>query len=83
LKYQFTTQAYKQLEKLEVEIQKRIILKIKFFTSQPYPLSYAETLCNSPYGTHRFRIGSYRVIFVVESDIINIIRIRKRESVYK
>lgn len=71
------------MQKLDIKTQKRIIQKIKFFSLQAFPLSYAETLCNSPYGTHRFRIGDYRVIFIIESDIISIVRIRKRENVYK
>jgi len=47
------------------------------------PLDYAERLANSELGAHPFRSGDYRVIFVIESNDIVVLRTGDRKKIYK
>jgi mRNA-degrading endonuclease RelE of RelBE toxin-antitoxin system len=78
----FGSNSQKDLERLEINDQKIIIKKIKFFLSSPSPLSFAKTLTESSYGTYRFRINKFRVVFIVDEQTIVITRIRHRDKVY-
>jgi len=40
-------------------------------------------LINPEFGTYRFRIGDYRVIFDIEDDQIIVLRIGHRREVYR
>lgn len=47
-------------------------------------MKYAETLKDKELGDFRFRIGNYRIIFVVLMEkTIYVIKIGKRDEVYK
>jgi mRNA interferase RelE/StbE len=63
------------------EIQYRIVDKLKEYSKEP--LKYARKLVNPKIGTYRFRIGDYRVIFDIYNDVIVILRIGHRGSIYK
>ena len=78
----FTPKGNKDLAKLPKEIQKRIVKKIAFFSTQENPISYAKPLVNLPPLIHRFRIGNYRIAFYIEDKTIVIDRIEHRKDVY-
>jgi mRNA interferase RelE/StbE len=77
----FTQRALKDLETIEMNTQQRIALKLKEYAEEP--LTYARKLIHPKIGTHRFRIGDYRVIFDIDDANIVILRIGHRSSIYK
>lgn len=81
-KIEFTPKGAKDLERLPGDLQKRIIKKLEFFSSQEDPLVFSKTLTNQPSVTHRFRVGNYRIAFYLDQNIIYIERVRHRKEVY-
>lgn len=79
----FKPQADKALAKLPSDTQRRIIRKLEFYLQQENPLLFAEKLINAQYGTYRFRIGDYRVIFDLENSEIVILLIGHRRDIYR
>ncbi len=79
----FTPRGKKDFEKLPRDIQRRIIGKLQFFSSQPDPRMFSKALVNFPPATHRFRVGDYRVAFYLLSKTIIVDRIRHRREVYQ
>jgi mRNA interferase RelE/StbE len=77
----YTDTAKRQLKKLERHIQERIVDKIRFFTSHPDPLEFAEPLTG--YDAYRFRVGDYRVTFEVDNDTARVLSIRRRDEAYR
>jgi mRNA interferase RelE/StbE len=76
--------AYKDLKKLNPVTQKQIVKKLKYFTEQSDPLSFATKLTNfTKGGNYRFRIGSYRIIFDTDKTTIYILAIEHRREVYR
>jgi mRNA interferase RelE/StbE len=77
----FSEFAEKQLGKLSVETQDRIISTIKRCQIRPY--AHVKKLVGSPY--YRLRVGDYRVIMdIIENKlIIHIIEIGHRKNIYK
>jgi len=76
-----TRRALKDLKNIDEENQHRIAAKLKEYKKEP--LKYARKLINPKIGTYRFRLGDYRVIFDIDNDIIVILRIGHRRSIYK
>jgi mRNA interferase RelE/StbE len=56
-----------------------------WFASQRDPLHFAKPLINAKIGTHRFRVGNYRVIVELqkETSAILVIAIRHRSKAYE
>ena len=77
----FTQRAFKDLVGLDKKLQDRIAMQLTEYREDP--LKYARKLINPKIGTYRFRIGDYRVIFDLEDEIIVILRIGHRKSIYK
>ena len=77
----FSDFADKQLSKLSLDVQNRIISTIKRCQIRPY--SHVKKLVGSKY--FRLRVGDYRVIMdIIENKlIIHVIEIGHRERVYK
>ncbi|GEM_PF-700485 len=80
--------AKKDLANFPKDVQKRIAKKIDYFLASPNPLHYAEQLTDITYGTHRFRVGNYRIRFDIEykKDVVllQVLTIRHRdEKTYK
>ena len=65
----------------DLEIQRRLILKLKEYSKSPY--KYSKKLINSKIGTYRFRIGKYRIIFDIKDQNIVVLRIGDRNNIYK
>ena len=76
----FTKRVLKDLEGLDKEVKKRIILKLKEYAQDP--LKYARKLVNPKIGTYRFRVGSYRIVFDIDAENLIVLRIGHRKSIY-
>jgi len=83
MKVELSKSAFKELEKLPKDIQKRIIGKIDFYIKQTNPLMFAERITDSRFGSYRFRIGDYRAMFDVIKDTIFILKIGHRKDIYR
>lgn len=80
----FKASAEKQLNKLHINIQKRLISRLEFFLSQINPLLYADKLTDSRLGQYRFRVGDYRIAFDLEGvDTIMIVKVGHRREIYR
>ena len=84
---QYTTNARRQLSKLDHPQAQRIIKKIFEYTSNPDPLANAKLLQGDRAGAYRYRIGSYRAIFIVDDagliTLLTILDIKHRKDIYK
>ena len=83
MSYYFTPSALRQLKKLPLEIQHRIIKKLDFYCAQSEPLQFAENLVKFEIGSYRFRVGDYRVIFDIEDDNLLILLVGHRRNIYQ
>ena len=79
----YTRKSAKQLKSLPHSIQKRIVEKMRFYASQNDPLKFAEHLSDRREGEFRFRVGNYRLIFDVRANAIYVLKIDRRDKVYK
>ena len=76
---QFKPKAIKDLGKLPIEVQNRILTKIE--TMEDNLQGDVKRLTNfTP--EYRLRVGDYRVLFEIEGGIIIIYRIKHRQSAY-
>jgi len=81
----YTESAKRDLENIDGNNAKKIILKIKKYTDSK-PLENARKLSGVFYGLYRYRIGNYRAIFEYKDNntliIINILKIKHRKEIY-
>ena len=77
----YTNTAYKDIKKLDIVAKKRIGKKIQEYSKDP--LLSSKKLTNSSIGTHRWRIGNYRVVFDIDKKNIVILRVGHRREIYK
>ena len=82
-RFEFTPAAEREFEKLEHNLQKRITEKLNFYLASRQPLYFAKPLVDLRPATHRFRIGSYRVLFYVSGKVMVVTLIDKREDAYR
>lgn len=82
-RYEFTSIALKQLEKLPVNIQKRIIKKLDYYCRQKNPLRFADFLIDYRLGDYRFRVNDYRIVFDMEGEVLIILAVGHRREIYK
>ncbi len=73
--FELKTKAAREIERLPSQIRKRILEKLKFYSSQENPLRFAEKLKDRKFGEYRFRIGNYRVLFDIENYKIIILKV--------
>ncbi len=82
----YTKAARTDIHKLEMGTARRIVKKIAFYSTQKEPLKFAKRMNNIALGEFRFRIGSYRALFDVDSQgrilILMILRIKHRKDIY-
>lgn len=81
-----TQAAIDHLARLPVNIHRRILDKMEWFTGQDDPLSFAKPLKDKTLGSHRFRVGDYRVLVQVERGVVSILfvlAIRHRKDAYR
>jgi len=82
-KFEFKNKAAKEVERLPFLVRKRILEKLKFYSSQGNPLRFAKKLKDYRFGEYRFWIGEYRVLFDVKNHKIIILKVGHRKSIYK
>lgn len=83
MKAEFTKRALDDLKSLDKVTQKQILKKLRFYLESPDPLSFAKRLTDPRDGDYRFRIGTYRVVFDIEANLAQILRIQHRKDVYR
>jgi len=83
MEYFFKPQAFKQMKKLPIDTQKRIIEKLDFYCSSDDPLQWSTPLVNIEIGSYRFRVGDYRVIFDLTKDGVEILLVGHRRDIYR
>ncbi len=75
--------AKKELKSLAKEIIPKIIKTVESLAENPYPNGIKKMVGSN--NTYRIRVGEYRIIYNIESNllIIEIIKIGHRQGVYK
>ena len=76
---QFKPKAIKDLGKLPIEVQNRILTKIETMEDN---LQGDVKRSSNFTPEYRLRVGDYRVLFEIEGGIIIIYRIKHRQSAY-
>ncbi len=79
----FKKSAQKELSKLPVDIQKRLVTAIRLLAENPRPTGVKPLV--SQKNTWRKRIGRYRIIYEIQDDrlIVVVIKIGHRKSICK
>lgn len=77
----YTRRAVKDIRRLDANAKQRLKSTLEKYRDDP--LFYAQRLINSEFGTYRFRIGDYRVIFDIENDQIVILWVGHRREIYR
>lgn len=67
------------LDKLEIQISRRIILKVKELANNPFSKDVKRLQGES---TFRLRVGDYRIIFDIIRDTIIILKVGHRKNIY-
>ena len=81
--FTFSESAKKDVSKLPKTDQARLKKKLIYWQGPPEALAHAKALAQHVQATHRFRLGSYRVLVKVIDQEMRILRIRHRKDVYK
>ncbi len=76
-----TQRALKDLDALEKQHRARIIKKLKEYGTKSH--KGTRKLENPKIGTHRLRIGDYRVVFDIDGDNLVVLRIGHRKTIYR
>lgn len=81
---EWTAPALRELRKLDKPIARRVLTAITKLGGGPRPPG-VRALTGQPSGTMRLRIGDYRVVYVVQDDLIlvTVVRIAHRREVYR
>ena len=80
---EFAPRAAKAFRRLPREAQVRIKTRIDGLASDPRPQGAIKMTGNE--GFHRFRVGAYRVIYLIEDDIllVLVVKIGHRRDIYR
>lgn len=71
--------ALKDLEKLESSISRRILKKADELLENPFSKDIRKLKGSNDF---RLRVGDYRVIFFIEKDLIQILKVGHRRNIY-
>ncbi len=77
----YTKRAIKYIQSLDNNVRKRIGKALIRYRGDP--MKKAEKLTDFAFGTYKFRIGDYRIIFDIEDKDIVILRVGHRREIYK
>jgi mRNA interferase RelE/StbE len=86
MQIELSLKAKKQIEKLPKTVALRIAQKLMWSVDQDEPLFFAEPLQGTEEKLYRFRIGEYRVIFIIEAEVISVLfvlAIAHRKDIYR
>ncbi|ASY67582.1 RelE/StbE family addiction module toxin [Sinorhizobium fredii USDA 205] len=78
----YTREALKTLTQIPANVAKRIRSKIEQYASDPASLANNIKALKGLQGTHRLRVGDWRVIFTEDGEIIAIKKIAPRGGAY-
>jgi mRNA interferase RelE/StbE len=81
---EWTAPALRELRKLDKPLARRVVTAVTKLGVDPRPLG-VRALTGQPHGTMRLRIGDYRVVYVVQDDLVlvTVVRIAHRREVYR
>lgn len=79
---EWTEDAIEDLRRLDRPITNRILKKITWF-SHHFNSITPEPLSGELSGTYKLRIGDWRIVYTMESDIIVIHAVGHRSEIYK
>ena len=71
--------AYDSLNKLEHSISRRILKKVDELSENPFSKDIKRLKGSNDF---RLRVGDYRVIFYIEKDLIQILKVGHRKNIY-
>lgn len=81
-KVEWEKEALEDLQKIDRPIVKRILNKISWF-SQHFNNITPESLSGDMAGLFKLRVGDWRVVYVIEEDVIIIKVVGHRREIYK
>lgn len=79
----YSRAALKVLVRMPANVARTIRAKIEQYASDPAALANNVTALKSEPGYYRLRVGDWRVVFSESGEVIAIIRIAPRGSVYE
>jgi mRNA interferase RelE/StbE len=81
---EWSAPALRELRKLDKPVARRIVTAVTKLGLDPRPPG-VKALTGQPPGTMRLRVGNYRVVYVVQDDliIITVVRVTHRREVYR
>lgn len=79
----FRRTALKQLRALDRSVTDRILAKLEWIAAQDDPLRFAQSLTSAKIGTHRFRVGDWRVIVIADQQEITLVDVGHRREIYR
>jgi len=71
--------AVAELDKLEAIISRRIVKKVRELSPDPYTKDVRKLKGKMGF---RLRVGDYRIIFLIDKNIINILKVGHRRNIY-
>ena len=71
--------AYDSLNKLEPTISRRILKKVEELSENPFSKDIKKLKGSNDF---RLRVGDYRVVFSIEQDTIQILKVGHRKNIY-
>ena len=71
--------SYNSLNKLEPSISRRILKKVDELSENPFSKDIKKLKRSDDF---RLRIGDYRVIFSIEQNIVQILKVGHRKNIY-
>ena len=79
----WTKSATKELKRLPELTRRRILRAVEALAEDPRPLGVRKMVGTSR--TYRIRVGDYRVIYSIDSDVVSIevVRVRHRRDAYR
>ena len=77
----YTHSAVQDIKKLDPIAKKRIKKKLEEYSITP--ISYAKKIIHPRIGSHRWRVGNYRIVFDLEESKIIILRVGHRREIYR
>ena len=84
MQIEWATKGVKDMRRLATRDRERVVAKIERYAADPASLANQVSMLTG--GEHRrMRVGSYRVIFTVESDkiaVMVVLRVRHRREAY-
>ena len=72
--------AYNSLNKLEPSISRRILKKVDELSENPFSKDIKKLKGSDDF---RLRVGDYRVIFAIEQNTIQILKVGHRKNIYE